>query len=80
MGCQNLRCHDFKGHLESLGFIVSKSKKGNHYSYSHASLAGFFGGGFNGGHGKNEPIKPCYVRDFVTILKLHEAAFNPRAK
>jgi hypothetical protein len=76
-GCQNLRCNDLVEHLIALEFIVKKTAKGNHYTYSHKSLPAFFGGNFNAGHGKNLPIKPCYVRSVLSTLHEHHARFKP---
>jgi hypothetical protein len=58
--------------LLGLGFKVTVRASGKHMTYSHAELPDFLGGSFDGGHGNNVPIKKCYVRDAVSVLKQYE--------
>jgi hypothetical protein len=59
--------------LGRLGFRVRDCGSGNHKAFSHSKLAGFFGGNYNCGHGKNPPLKPVYVRKIIRILEEWEA-------
>jgi hypothetical protein len=52
-----------------MGFRVREGRKGNHRIYTHANLAGFYGGNFDGGHGTDAEIKPVYVGQVVRTLK-----------
>jgi hypothetical protein len=55
--------------LTRLGFLVRDCGKGNHKAFSHARLAGFTGGNYDCGHGKNPQVKSVYIRKIIRILE-----------
>jgi hypothetical protein len=68
----SLRRSELTQAMESVGFIVQKCKKGGHRKVKHPRLAGFFGTRFDGGHGTDDQVKACYVRNMITVLKLYK--------
>lgn len=68
-GGENLRCDDLVRMLEGLGFVVTRGSSGNHYTFTHPSIAEFHGGNFNGGSGRNPQLKPVYVRSVLKVLR-----------
>lgn len=65
---RTLQCNEVKNLLESFGFKVIKTKKGNHYVFKHPSLKEFWGGNYDCGHGKNPEIKKCYLKSIASTL------------
>jgi len=65
----NIRCAELADLLGQLGFVVRDCGKGNHKAFSHSRLAGFPGGNYDCGHGKNRQVKPVYVRRIIRILE-----------
>jgi hypothetical protein len=60
-------CSDLVSALEGLMFQVKRRRKGNHYTFVHPGLAGFWGSDFNGGHEKH--VKSNYVREVRKLLE-----------
>ena len=58
--------------LESLGFVVQNCRKGGHRKVKHTKLPGFHGSRFDGGHGTDDQLKSCYVRNMIKVLKTHK--------
>jgi hypothetical protein len=57
--------------LEGLAFKVRKCSKGNHYTFVHPHLEGFFGSDFNGGHEKH--VKKVYVQRVRKLIERYRA-------
>lgn len=68
----NIRCSELVAMLESLGFTVRKGANGGHRVFIHNSLDGFYSSSFDGGHGRDDTVKPVYVRSVRRILLEHE--------
>lgn len=64
-----MRCSELTRELESLGFRVRAGKKGNHKVVSHSGLKDFHGTRFDGGHGADAELKPCYVSQAIKVLE-----------
>lgn len=67
-----IRCSELVAMLESLGFTVRQGSRGGHRVYTHNSLEGFHSSSFDGGHGRDDLVKPVYVRKARQILLDHE--------
>jgi len=68
----SLRQSELTRAMESVGFIVQRSKKGGHRKVKHPGLTGFYGTRFDGGHGADDQVKACYVRNMISVLKLYK--------
>jgi len=69
----NIRCSELVAMLESLGFTVRKGANGGHRVFIHNRLDGFYSSSFDGGHGRDDIVKPVYVRIVRRILLEHES-------
>ena len=72
----NLRCTEVTELLESLGFDVREGKRGGQRVFVHSGLPDFMSSSFNCGHGKNARVKPCYIRQIVRTLEMHDFALE----
>lgn len=68
----SFRCNELISCLESLGFNVKEGKRGGHHVYTHAGLPTFASSSFDCGHGKNNEIKVCYVKNVLRVLKTYK--------
>jgi hypothetical protein len=64
---KSMRCSELERVLAAFGFVVNDCKKAGHKKIKHSSLDGFIGSSFDGAHGSDSQIKPCYVG---TVIKL----------
>ena len=64
---KGMRCSAVRRALERLKFNVRDAAAG-HRVISHPGLAGFHGANFNCGHGRNDLVKPVYIRNLVKVL------------
>lgn len=71
-GKGRLRCKEVKTILESLGFVVRRTKKG-HYVYDHPGLPDFHGSNYACPHKSGDPVKKSYITNIIRKLRQHEA-------
>ena len=64
---KGMRCSAVRRALEKLKFNVRDAAAG-HRVVSHPGLAGFHGASFNCGHGRDDLVKPIYIRNLVKVL------------
>ena len=69
---KGLRCRTVRSALEELQFTVRDATAG-HRVVTHAGLQEFYGTSFNCGHGRNQLVKPIYVRNLIRLLIEREA-------
>jgi hypothetical protein len=65
---QSLRCSDLVSLLTALGCDVTRGKSGKHCTVEHPAIDGL-AGNFDGGHGKDSELKPCYVRNMRKLVE-----------
>ena len=65
-------CAELVAMLEALGFSVRRGSSGNHHTFAHRSLAGFHGGNFDCGHGRDPVPKGPYFTRVLRILENYE--------
>ena len=68
---RSTRCKEMKNALENLGFILTKGKKGNHWTYMHPYIPEFFGSHYDCGHGRDPELLEAYVSNVVGILSVY---------
>lgn len=66
------RCNELKKWLEKAGFTVTR-KTGNHHVVTHSGMDKFHSSSFDGGHGKNPPVKKPYFKKLWNVVDTHEA-------
>lgn len=72
-GGANIRAKELIQILSELGFEVTETENGNHHVYQHDGLDGFYGGGFDAGHGSNAEVLRCYTRDAKKVIREYKA-------
>lgn len=75
----SMRLSDLKAILLSLGFVVERGTKGNHYTVTHpplsASGTGFRGLHFDGGHGTDPQVLPVYINKLRRLVETYQDFF-----
>ncbi len=75
----SMRLSDLKAILLSLGFMVERGTKGNHYTVTHPALSasgkGFQGSHFDGAHGSDSQILPVYVQKLRRTIETYKDFF-----
>lgn len=65
---QRFRCNDLGKMLEGLGFEIRDAKKIGHKVVTHPGLTNFHSASYTCGHGKDDEIKPQYIKKIRTVI------------
>ena len=70
---RSMGCSELESLLEAFGFKIRRCSRGGHRVITHPGLPGFHGGSFDGGHGANSQIRPCYVQTIARIFAQYKS-------